>query len=275
VDGRLLDPTELDRRLRVCEAVVREAGQVAAQHFARRELLHIDRKGAQDLVSEADRLCEDTIVAGLRRLFPEDGFLGEERGAQNAEAAALWVIDPIDGTHNFLTGVPFWCVSVGMVVGGDAVLGIIYNPLAAELYSARSGGGAFLNGQPISVSGEAELTRARVCVGFSYRRPVAMHARAVEALLNAGCEYLRLGSGALGLAYTAAGRFDGYWERHTNAWDAAAGLVLVREAGGWTNDFFAGPGLRNGNSVLAATPALVEELKRLTAFDDADDSPRR
>jgi myo-inositol-1(or 4)-monophosphatase len=205
---RLL-PSDLDNRLRVAEAVVREAGRVAADHFARRELLSIDRKGAQDLVSEADRACEDLIVAGLARLFPEDGFLGEERGSRNPDAAAVWVIDPIDGTHNFLTGIPFWCVSVGMVVGGELVLGIIYQPLAGELYSARSGGGAFLNGQPIKVSGETDLTRARVCVGFSYRRTVAAHARTVETLLSVGCEYLRLGSGALGLAYRAAGRFNG------------------------------------------------------------------
>ena len=109
------NPTDLDNRLRVAEAVVREAGRIAADHFARRELLKIDRKGPQDLVSEADRACEDLIVAGLARLFPSDGFLGEERGSRNAQAAAVWVIDPIDGTHNFLTGVPFWCVSVGLV----------------------------------------------------------------------------------------------------------------------------------------------------------------
>ena len=119
------------------------------------------------------------------------------------------------------------------------------------------------------MSGETDLTRARVCVGFSYRRPVAEHARAVEALLSAGCEYLRLGSGALGLAYTAAGRFDGYWERHINAWDAAAGLVLVREAEGSANDFLANGGLTQGGEVLAATPALFEPLKPLTAFGRA------
>jgi myo-inositol-1(or 4)-monophosphatase len=258
---------ELDQRLRAAEAVVREAGRVAADHFARRELLHIDRKGAQDLVSNADRECEDLIVAGLSRLFPDDGFLGEERGARNPDAAAVWIIDPIDGTHNFLTGIPFWCVSVGLLSAGELVLGIIYQPLADDFYSARAGGGAFLNGQPIKVSGETELGRARVCVGFSYRRPVAEHAAAVEALLSAGCEYLRLGSGALGLAYTAAGRFDGYWERHTNSWDAAAGLVLVREAGGWTNDFLAGTGLTEGNEVLAATPALVEPLAKLVKLE--------
>lgn len=261
-----LSPTDLDHRLRVAEAVVREAGKAAADHFARRELLHIDRKGAQDLVSDADRECEDLIVEGLSKLFPEDGFLGEERGSRNPDAAAVWVIDPIDGTHNFLTGIPFWCVSVGLVAHGRMVLGIIYQPLTAELYSARQGGGAFLNGQPIKVSGETDIKRARICIGFSYRRPVADHVSSVEALLSGGCEYLRLGSGALGLAYTAAGRFDGYWERHINSWDALAGLVLVSEAGGWTNDFLASKGLTQGSEILAATPELTETLKRLTRF---------
>jgi myo-inositol-1(or 4)-monophosphatase len=264
-----LDATDLDNRLRVAEAVVRQAGRVAADHFARRELLRIDRKGAQDLVSEADRTCEDLIVAGLAHLFPGDGFLGEERGSRNRDAPAVWVIDPIDGTHNFLTGIPFWCVSLGMVRDGELVLGIIYHPLAGELYSARKGGGAFLNGQPIKVSGETHLTRGRICIGFSYRRPVAEHVRAIDAVLGTGCEYLRLGSGALGLAYTAAGRIDAYWERHMNSWDAAAGLVLVREAGGWTNDFLGDDGLTAGSEVLAATPGLAEPLTRLTALDPA------
>src|SRR6188768_2830415 len=111
----MVDAPELDNRLRVAEAVVREAGRVAADHFARRELLSIQHKGAQDLVSEADRACEDLIVGGLSKLFPDDGFLGEERGARNLDARAVWVIDPSDGTHNFLTGIPIWCVSVGLV----------------------------------------------------------------------------------------------------------------------------------------------------------------
>jgi myo-inositol-1(or 4)-monophosphatase len=261
-----LTPAELDARLRAAETVVREAGRLALDHFGRRERLAVDRKGAQDMVSEADRACEDLIVKRLARRFPDDGFLGEEGGATNPAADAVWVIDPIDGTHNFLTGVPFWCVSVGLVTAGGLALGIVHDPLADELFAARTGGGAFLNGEPIEVSGETDLTRARVCVGFSYRRPVAEHARAVEALLAAGCEYLRLGSGALGLAYTAAGRFDAYWERHINSWDAAAGLVLVREAQGSTNDFLANEGLTRGSEILAATPALFEPLKPLTGF---------
>jgi myo-inositol-1(or 4)-monophosphatase len=214
-------------------------------------------------VSIADRSCEDLIVAGLSALFPHDSFLGEEGGTRNPGGEAVWVIDPIDGTHNFLTGVPFWCVSLALVVDGEGVLGLIYHPAEDELFSARSGAGAFLNGAPMSVSKETELARARLCIGFSYRRPVSNHVRAIETLLSSHCEYLRLGSGALGLAYTAAGRFDGYWEHHTNAWDAAAGIVLVREAGGWTNDFLAGGGLATGNEILATTPDLAATLRKL------------
>lgn len=119
------------------------------------------------------------------------------------------------------------------------------------------------------MSGETDPTRARICIGFSYRRPVAEHVRAVDALLSAGCEYLRLGSGALGLAYTAAGRFDGYWERHMNSWDAVAGLLLVRRSGGWTNDFAAAH-LTEGCEILAATPALVDTVKRHVAFGSSE-----
>ena len=169
------------------------------------------------------------------------------------------MIDPTDGTHSLLTRV--LSGACGLVVERELVLGIIYHPLAGELYSARRGGGAFLNGQPIKVSGETDLTRARVCVGFSYRRPVAEHVRAVEALLSAGCEYLRLGSGALGLAYTAAGPFDGYSERHINSWDATAGLVLVREAGGRTNDFLAGDGLTRRDAGLVRAADTADRLR--------------
>ena len=259
-----MTPAELDNRLRAAQAVIREAGTVAAGYFDRRAGLTIDHKGAQDLVSEADRACEDVIVSGLSRSFPGDAFLGEEGGLRNPGSATVWVIDPIDGTHNFLTGVPFWCISLALTVEGESALGVIYDPLSEELFSARTGSGAFVNGVRMEVSGAADLKQARVCVGFSYRRAVADHVRAIQALLDAGCEYLRLGSGALGLAYTAAGRFDAYWELHTNSWDAAAGICLVREAGGWTNDFLAGDGLMQGNAVLGATPALADELRRLT-----------
>jgi myo-inositol-1(or 4)-monophosphatase len=260
-------PSNLDERLRVAESVVREAGKMASRHYIRRDLLAIDRKGAQDLVSQADRECEALIVESLSSAFPDDGFLGEEGASRDLDAAAIWVIDPIDGTHNFLTGVPFWCISIGLVVGGESVLGLIYHPAEDELFAARKGGGAFVNNTPMRVSGETDTRRARICLGFSYRQPISYHARTVEALLSAGVEYSRLGSGALGLAYTAAGRFDGYWERHLNSWDAAAGLCLVSEAGGFVNDFLAGDGLTRGSRMLAVTPALVDPVKELVGFD--------
>lgn len=257
---------DLDHRLNIAESVIREAGKVATAHFARRDRLAVDRKGAQDLVSAADRECEAFIVGRLAEAFPDDGILGEEGASVNPEAAAVWVIDPIDGTHNFLTGIPFWCISIGLVVGAESVLGLIYHPPRDELFAARKHGGASVNNVPIKVSGETDITKARICLGFSYRRPIAPYVHTVEALLTAGCEYCRLGSGALGLAYTAAGRFDGYWERHLNSWDAAAGIVLVKEAGGTVNEFFAGDGLRSGCEILAVTPALAGPIHRLVAF---------
>jgi myo-inositol-1(or 4)-monophosphatase len=250
----------------VAARVIRDAGALAADYFARRHALTIDEKGAQDLVSEADRETEELIVKRLSAAFPGDGFLGEEGAAQGLDAEAVWVIDPIDGTRNFVTGVPFWCISIGLVVGGRATLGLIYHPAEDELFLAETGKGAFANGAPVQVSGETDLKRARVCVGFNHRQSPAGHTGMLEALLSAGAEYCRLGSGALGLAYTAAGRFDAFWEAHLNSWDAAAGLVLVAEAGGFVNDFLADDGLTRGNEILAATPALAEPLKPLVGF---------
>jgi myo-inositol-1(or 4)-monophosphatase len=250
------------------QGIVREAGQQAAEQYRRRGELAVERKGTQDLVSEADRACEDAIVGALRASFPEDAFLGEERGLQKGHGDALWVIDPIDGTANFLRGIPIWCVSLGLMVKGEFVSGIIYNPVTEEFYAARRGKGAFLNGKRIGVSKATRLEDARLNVGFSYRRPVGPHIAGVRALLDAHCEYSRLGSGALGLAHTAEGRFEGYWEQHINIWDVAAGIVIVREAGGYVNDFLAGDGINKGNVILAATPALVPALQALlSGFD--------
>jgi myo-inositol-1(or 4)-monophosphatase len=253
---------ELAGRARLAEAVIRDAGDLAADFYRRRATLSIQKKGLQDYVSEADHACEELIVTALTRHFPEDGFLGEEGGLRR-EGRLTWVVDPIDGTDNFLRGIHFWCVSIGLVANRQAQLGLIYSPVTGELFSAVKGGGAFLNGEAIRVSDTTEVERARICVGFSYRRPVAPHARAVKALLDAHCEYSRLGSGALGVAYTAAGRFDAYWEQHINAWDVAAGLAIVTEAGGLTNDFLAGDGFERGNEILASTPALAPKLGRL------------
>ncbi len=144
--------------------------------------LTIERKGRQDFVSEADKACEEFVVGALLKAFPEDAFLGEEGGAQNAGGEATWIIDPIDGTTNFIAGIPVWCVSLGLVIGGKSVLGVIYNPVTEEFYSAQAGEGAFLNGKRIQVSGAQKLDEARMHLGFSYRRPVQEHIRRRQRL---------------------------------------------------------------------------------------------
>src|SRR6185437_13841163 len=143
---RTMDQNDLGLRYRFAQGVVREAGQVALDRYRRREDLTIERKGRQDFVSQADRECEEFVVGALLQAFPDDAVLGEEGGAQNEGGAATWIIDPIDGTSNFIAGIPIWCVSLGLVIGGKSVVGIIYNPVTDELYTAREGAGAFLNG---------------------------------------------------------------------------------------------------------------------------------
>jgi myo-inositol-1(or 4)-monophosphatase len=261
-----MDQSALGLRYRFAQSVVREAGQMALDRYRRRESLAIERKGRQDFVSEADKACETFVAAALLKAFPEDAFLGEEGGLQNEGGAATWIIDPIDGTSNFIAGIPIWCVSLGLVIGTQALLGIVYNPVTEELYAAQTGEGAYLNGKRIRVSSARRLDEARMGLGFSYRRPVQDHVKAVSACLEASCEYTRFGSGALGMAFAADGRLDGYYEVHINAWDVAAGLVLVSEAGGWCSDYFADADVfTRGNVILATTPGLVEPLRRLLA----------
>ena len=261
-----MNTADLALRFRFAQGVVREAGQIALDRYRLRHDLVIERKGRQDFVSEADKACEEFVAAVLLRAFPEDALLGEEGGLQNGGGDAIWIIDPIDGTSNFIAGIPMWCVSLGLVIGGKSVLGVIYNPVTEELYTAQTGQGAFLNGRRIRVSSARKLDEARMGLGFSYRRPIGDHVTAVTACLEASCEYTRFGSGALGMAFAADGRLDGYYEAHINAWDVAAGLVLVTEAGGWSNDFFAGPdAMAKGNHILATNPALAGPLRGLLA----------
>jgi myo-inositol-1(or 4)-monophosphatase len=253
---------EIDRRLvAVCE-VARAAGALAMRHFDNLANLEIESKGPQNHVSIADREVEELIVRDLSKAFPGDAFFGEEGGGQAGER--VWIIDPIDGTTNFVRGLPDFGVSIGFVQGNEAEIGCIYLPTTDALYAARRGGGATCNGRPIHVSRTTEISHAMMGLGFSYRRPVAPFAAVAERLLSAHCEFRRVGSCVHGMAYVADGRTDGYYEQHINSWDIVAGLVLVREAGGWTSDFLTGDWLTEGNPILACTPGLREQLLALT-----------
>ena len=258
-----------ERRLARASELVREAGTLALASF-RNAALVVESKGVQDYVTEVDRAVEALLVDRLRAQFPGDAFLGEEGGRRSGSAGsdALWVIDPIDGTTNYARGLPLWCISVALVYAGEIALGLIFNPVSDEFYCAIRGQGATCNGRPIQVSTGRTPQTARIGMGFSYRRSPAVHVRGISRLLEANCEYARLGSGALGMAFVADGRFDGYWEPHINSWDVLAGICLVREAGGWVSDFLADDGLFNGNAILACTPALKPFLQaQLTTLD--------
>lgn len=246
-------------RLEHANTLIRQAGELAMHYYQAPHRLHTTHKGVQDLVTEADRAVEALLIKALSAAFPHDSFLGEEGGWQG-QGNTVWVIDPIDGTANFARNLPNWCISIGLVVDGQIELGLIYQPVTDELFTARRGAGAFCNGRKMQVSSKCFPHESRINLGFSFRTPHEEHLLALDRLLTAHCEYSRTGSAALGLAHVADGRFEGYWEGHLNAWDAVAGLCLVQEAGGLTCDFLQKNGLRHGNPILACTPLLAHFL---------------
>lgn len=247
-------------RLAAAAAVAREAGALGLRYFRNLESLEVESKGPQDIVSAADRAVEDLVRERLAALFPNDAVLGEEGGLKGDGREGTWVVDPIDGTWCFLNGIGAWCVALAYVRGGRIEIGVIYDPNAGELFAARVGHGATLDGRPIKVAPVTSVTQGTVSVGHSNRVAPAATVAAIDRLLQAGGMFHRHGSGALGLAWTACGRLIGYVEPHMNSWDAVAGLLLIAEAGGYTNDFLADDGLLKGNAVLGCPPALRDTL---------------
>ncbi|MBM3481424.1 MAG: inositol monophosphatase [Alphaproteobacteria bacterium] len=238
-----------------------EAGALALRHYEDHDSLGVTMKGAQDFLTVADGAVEALLRKRVAEAFPGDAVLGEEGGGEAAER--LWIVDPIDGTANFARGEPHWCVSIGFMRAGVPEIGAIYMPAADELYLARRGGGATRNGRAIRASDTADMRRATIEVGWSSRRPASDYIDVVRGVMEAGANAKRAASGALGIAYVADGRTDAYCEAHINSWDVAAGLVIAREAGAWTNDFFAGDGLAKGNPVLVAAPGVADAMRRL------------
>jgi myo-inositol-1(or 4)-monophosphatase len=263
-----LDEEALARRFLAAKAIAIEAGHLALRLLADPASLDVQLKGPQDFVTAADRAVERLIAERLAAAFPEDAFLGEEFGstAKRPEAAVLWVVDPIDGTSNFARARAEWVISIGLVHDGRPEIGVIYHPPADELFAARRGRGAHRNGVPIRASRRTLLSEATVGFDTSSRTPAAQHVAQVQAMLERGGEYRRNGSAALSLAHVADGRLDGFVELQLNAWDVVAGMVLVSEAGGWTNDFLSGDGLIEGNPMIATAAGIRDELLALTGL---------
>ena len=235
-----------------------------AEHFARkRDALIVEEKGAQDFVTNADKAVEALIVEELTRRFPDHAFFGEESAKDADGSKPTWVIDPIDGTANFLRGLPLYAISIGLVVDGDVEVGVIHLPRLNETFEASKGQGAFLDGKRIAPSKVQDLGRAAVGIGSSRRVSQEGALAIFRGLNDAGVDVRRLGSACVATSYVACGRLEGYVEQHLNAWDVVAGLCICREAGASTSAFLTGDWLTSGNSWLCASPALFEPLSHI------------
>jgi len=259
-----LGAAALDRREAFCREIARDAGALAQAAFLEQAGKKIGMKGPQDFLTATDGAVEQLIRSRIAEAFPEDGFLGEESGG--TLAANNWVVDPIDGTANFARQIPHYCISIAFVANGEVQLGAINNPSQNELYFARRGKGATRNGRKIRVADTSDYGAACIELGWSTRVPTEVYLGALTDMLAQGANVRRAASGALGLAYVADGRSDGYAELHMYPWDCLAGLLLVEEAGGVIAPFLAADGLSKGGGVLAATPAMAAGMSRATGI---------
>jgi myo-inositol-1(or 4)-monophosphatase len=241
-----------------------QAGADVVKRYFRREGLTVDRKGANDFVTQADRESETAVLAEIRRRFPDHRILAEEGGgAGEGNGEHEWLIDPLDGTTNFLQGLPVYCVSVACRKGSELLAGVVHDPEGGNVFTATRGGGAFWNGRRMSVSGQDGLRGAFLATGYPFRalptldvylalfREVFQQAKAIR----------RCGAAALDLAYTAAGVYDGFFEFRLSPWDIGAGVLLIREAGGTVSDLDGGGRFFQGGNILAGSPAVHAALR--------------
>ena len=218
-------------RLSFAEALAREAGSLAQALKSEPKGLSVETKGHQDFVTAADYAVEKLIQERIAQSFPGDAILGEETGL-TGQSSSVWIIDPIDGTSNYMRGLPDWAISIGFFDGTDLTLGVIYAPDLGLLASAEIGQLAKLNGEVINVSARNDLAESLVILGYSERTGITDHIGRINQLLASGCDYRKQGAATIGFLSVAAGRAEAYYEPTLNIWDAAAGLVIVRSAGG-------------------------------------------
>jgi myo-inositol-1(or 4)-monophosphatase len=256
---------DLLERFALAQAIAREAGALALAHFKARDKLNIETKAnAQDVVSIADRETEDLIRGRVSEAFSNDGVLGEEYGLSDGTSGWTWVVDPIDGTSPFVFGMPNWCVSTALLHDDKLVGGVVYAPVTDELFAAANGQGATLNGTPIRVNPDHRLTNTMTGIGSNHLADPVVVGKICENLLAQGGNFFRNGSGALMLAYVAAGRLGGYFEPFMNAWDCLGGYCIIAEAGGVHRDFeIAGGKLLTPQPVFAAAPGVEKALRVL------------
>ncbi|ESW65950.1 inositol monophosphatase [Mesorhizobium sp. M0761] len=249
--------------LNVMVQAAMKAGRSLSRDFGEVQNLQVSMKGPGDYVSQADRKAEDILFAELSKARPGYAFLMEERGMiAGDDDQHRWIVDPLDGTTNFLHGIPIFSISIALERQGQLVAAVIYNPAMDELYTAERGGGAFMNDRRLRVAGRSKLTDCVIGCGVPHLGR-GQHGNFLVELRNVMAEVSgvrRLGSAALDLAYVAAGRMDGFWETGLSAWDIAAGLLLIREAGGFVSDMDGGQDMLEAGSLVAGNEVIQRAL---------------
>ena len=240
----------------------RKAGSIITRASSDLDKLTVRRKRQNDFVSEVDNAAEDAIISMLRAAYPDHGILAEESGSHSADAEYMWVIDPLDGTTNFLHGFPQYCVSIGLLHKGVPNQGVVFDPNRNELFTASKGVGAYMNDRRLRVSKIDRLEDALMGTGFPFREVGHLddYLRMFKQMTLATSGIRRPGAAALDLAWVAAGRIDGFWERGLSAWDMAAGALLVREAGGLIGDFDGEDRFLDNGCVVASNAKLFSAI---------------
>lgn len=249
-----------NKYLEVATAAAKEAGRIQKLHLG--DLHRVEFKGEINPVSNVDRLCEKAIKQIILDAFPDHDLLTEESAFKAKGSSFKWIIDPIDGTTNYIHAFPFFCVSIALEIEGAIRLGVVYDPLFDEFFSAEAGRGAFLNGRRISVSGTRDLNLSLLTTGFPYdvREHADFYLRFFREFMMKTIAIRRPGSAALDLCYVANGRFDGYWELKIHSWDVAAGCLIVTEAGGRVTDFKGVPFSIYDQNIVASNGWIHEEM---------------
>lgn len=240
----------------------REAGKIINRASNDVGALNIKSKAINDFVSEVDHAAEETIINILKEAYPDHGFLGEESGDTNKDAENIWIIDPLDGTTNFLHNFPQYCISIALQQSGVLTQAVVYDPVRNDLFTATKGRGAFLNDKRIRVSGRAKLQQSLIATGFPFRdfTHLDTYMDMLKDMIKKTTGIRRPGSAALDLAYVAAGWTDGFFEINLSTWDVAAGGLIVQEAGGIVGDFEGNESWLQTGNIVAANPKIFSQI---------------
>ncbi|HHF3814304.1 TPA: inositol-1-monophosphatase [Haemophilus influenzae] len=253
--------------LNIAIRAARKAGNAIAKNYERRDAIESTQKGINDYVTNVDKAAEAEIIEIIRKSYPDHTIITEETGAiEGKDSDVQWIIDPLDGTRNFMTGLPHFSVSIAVRVKNRTEVGVVYDPIRNELFTAVRGEGAKLNEVRLRVDSKREIQGSILATGFPFKQPKLMPAQfaMMNALIEDAADFRRTGSAALDLCYVASNRIDGYFEMGLKAWDCAAGDLIVREAGGLVCDFDAGNGyLRSGNIIAAPSRVIKEMLNKI------------